>query len=89
MAVDPHVELSRQRSAAPPVGMSADNATHSDCIHTVSNAGVAVTPCRNSGALAIQLRRQVQYHLLQDLGIFREMFWVDGHVSKFSTSVLT
>jgi hypothetical protein len=33
-------------------------------------------------ALAIQLRRQIQHHLLQKLGIFREMFDADRHVSK-------
>ena len=41
------------------------------------------------GALAIQLRRQILHHLLQDLGIVREMFDVDRHVSKFSISLLT
>jgi hypothetical protein len=42
------------------------------------------------GALAIQLPRQIQHHLLQNLGIFREMFDADRHVTKFfSISVLT
>jgi hypothetical protein len=36
------------------------------------------------------LRRQIQHHLLQNLGIFREMFDADRHVSKFFLiSVLT
>jgi hypothetical protein len=35
------------------------------------------------GALAIQLRRQIQHHLLQNLGIFREMVDGNRHVSKF------
>jgi hypothetical protein len=36
------------------------------------------------------LRRQIQHHLLQNLGIFWEMFDGDRHESKFfSISVLT
>jgi hypothetical protein len=31
------------------------------------------------GELAIQLRHQMQHHLLEELGIFREMFWIEGH----------
>jgi hypothetical protein len=31
------------------------------------------------GALAIQLRYQVQHHLLQDLGILRKMLRIEGH----------
>ena len=31
------------------------------------------------GAFAIQLRHQVEHHLLQDLGIFRKVFGIDCH----------
>ena len=34
------------------------------------------------GELAIQLRHQVQHHLLQDSGILRKVFGIDGHESN-------
>ncbi len=38
---------------------------------------------------AIQLRHQIQHHLLQALGIFRQMLRIDSHVSNECSHLLT